>query len=154
MLQPCVGCVGAKCEFQDALILFSERKISNVQSIIPALELANAQHKPLVIIAEDVDGEALTTLVLNRSVHTALPLLCLFHYIQNQTVLISFSCISTKAASPCPEDTMLFTYLPYKVGHSSPYYLQLFCFQCGQKHRRMIASGRQLMKVYRTSTAP
>jgi len=58
--------VGAKCEFQDALILFSERKVSNVQSLIPALELANAQHKPLLIIAEDIDGEALTTLVLNR----------------------------------------------------------------------------------------
>ena len=61
-------CPGAKCEFQDALILFSERKISNVQCIIPALELANAQHKPLVIIAEDIDGEALTALVLNRHV--------------------------------------------------------------------------------------
>jgi len=57
---------GAKCEFQDALILFSERKISSAQALIPALELANAQRKPLVIIAEDIDGEALTTLVLNR----------------------------------------------------------------------------------------
>ena len=57
---------GAKCEFQDALIVFSERKISSAQSIIPVLELANSQRKPLVIIAEDVDGEALTTLVLNR----------------------------------------------------------------------------------------
>jgi len=57
---------GAKCEFQDALILFSERKISSAQSVIPALELANTQRKPLVIIAEDIDGEALTTLVLNR----------------------------------------------------------------------------------------
>jgi len=57
---------GAKCEFQDALILFSERKISSAQCLIPALELANAQRKPLVIIAEDIDGEALTTLVLNR----------------------------------------------------------------------------------------
>jgi chaperonin GroEL len=57
---------GAKCEFQDAFLLFSEKKISTVQSIIPALELANAQRKPLVIIAEDVDGEALSTLVLNR----------------------------------------------------------------------------------------
>lgn len=57
---------GAKCEFQDALVLFSEKKISSVQSVIPALELANTQRKPLVIIAEDVDGEALSTLVLNR----------------------------------------------------------------------------------------
>ena len=37
-----------------------------VQDIVPALELANKQRKPLVIIAEDVDGEALTTMVLNR----------------------------------------------------------------------------------------
>ena len=57
---------GAKVEFQDSLILFSEKKISSVQSIIPALELANAQRKPLVIVAEDVDGEALSTLVVNR----------------------------------------------------------------------------------------
>lgn len=57
---------GAKVEFQDALILYSEKKISTVQSIIPALELANAQRKPLVIIAEDIDGEALSTLVVNR----------------------------------------------------------------------------------------
>jgi hypothetical protein len=57
---------GAKVEYQDALILLSEKKISSIQSIIPALELANQHRKPLVIIAEDIDGEALSTLVVNR----------------------------------------------------------------------------------------
>lgn len=57
---------GAKVEFQDALVLLSEKKISTIQSIIPALELANQHRKPLVIVAEDVDGEALSTLVVNR----------------------------------------------------------------------------------------
>ncbi|GFY06289.1 heat shock protein 60A [Trichonephila clavipes] len=57
---------GAKIEYQDALVLFSEKKISSVQSIIPALELANSKRKPLIIVAEDVDGEALSTMVLNR----------------------------------------------------------------------------------------
>ena len=57
---------GQKCEFQDACVLLSEKKISGVQSIVPALGIANAHRKPLVIISEDVDGETLSTLVLNR----------------------------------------------------------------------------------------
>lgn len=57
---------GAKVEYQDALLLISEKKISSLQSILPALELANAQRKPLVIIAEDVDSEPLGALVVNR----------------------------------------------------------------------------------------
>jgi chaperonin GroEL len=57
---------GGKCEFQDAFVLLSEKKISSVQELIPALELANAQRKQLLIIAEEVEGEALTTLVINR----------------------------------------------------------------------------------------
>jgi len=47
-------------------VLFSEKKISSAQSLIPALELANAQRKPLVIVAEDLDGEVIGMLVLNR----------------------------------------------------------------------------------------
>lgn len=60
--------LGQKCEFQDAYLLLSEKKISSVQNIVPALEIANQHRKPLVIVAEDVDGEALSTLVLNRYV--------------------------------------------------------------------------------------
>ena len=58
--------LGQKVEFQDALLLLSQKKISAIQDIVPALELANEKRKPLVIVAEDVDGEALSTLVLNR----------------------------------------------------------------------------------------
>merc|ERR1712055_896602 len=57
---------GAKVEYNDALVLFSEKKISSIQSIIPALELANQAKRPLIIVAEDIDGEALSTLVINR----------------------------------------------------------------------------------------
>lgn len=53
-------------EFENAFVLFYEKKISNIQQIIPALELCNTQGRPLLIIAEDIDGEALTTLVINR----------------------------------------------------------------------------------------
>merc|ERR1712096_588006 len=57
---------GAKVEYNDALVLFSEKKISSIQSIIPALELANQHKRPLLILAEDIDGDALSTLVINR----------------------------------------------------------------------------------------
>merc|ERR1739838_1225308 len=57
---------GQKVEYQNAMVLFSQKKISSIQQIVPALELANGQRKPLIIIAEDIDGEALTTLVVNR----------------------------------------------------------------------------------------
>merc|ERR1719204_113325 len=57
---------GAKAEYQDAFVLFSETKITNIQSIIPAIEMSHQTKKPLIIVCEDVDGEALSTLVINR----------------------------------------------------------------------------------------
>ena len=50
----------------DAYILITDKKISNIQEILPLLEQIVQQGKKLLIIAEDVEGEALTTLVLNK----------------------------------------------------------------------------------------
>ncbi len=50
----------------DAFILITDKKISNIQEILPLLEQIVQSGKKLVIIAEDVEGEALTTLILNK----------------------------------------------------------------------------------------
>jgi len=53
------------CEFEDPYILVTDRKISSVKQIVPLLEMVASEGRPLLIIADDVDGDAQAALILN-----------------------------------------------------------------------------------------
>lgn len=56
----------SKTEFRNPLILLADKKISNIQTILKFLEFAGQNKRPILIVAEDVDGDAITNLVLNK----------------------------------------------------------------------------------------
>jgi len=87
-----------RANYENALILVTDRKLSNLKDLIPLLEQVNRAQKALLIIAEDVDGDAMTGLVINR-VKGSLPVVAIKApgYGSHRTELLNDICVLTGA---------------------------------------------------------
>ena len=54
------------CELEDSYILVTDQKVNNIQDILPVLQAVSDAHKPLLIIADDVDNDVMSTLIVNK----------------------------------------------------------------------------------------
>ena len=93
-----------RCEFDNPLILILDQKVNDIQSVLKYIEFAAKAHKPLLIIAEDVESEVLATLIINK-LRGGLKVCAVKSpgFGDNRKLLLSDICVSTQTTMICEE---------------------------------------------------